>query len=33
MYSGVGVASTIVLEGLHVYVWHGWSYAPTVPCR
>lgn len=30
-YVAVGVAVTVVLEGLHVYVWHRWAYAPAMP--
>lgn len=31
MYLAVGVAITVVLEGLNVYVWHRWAYAAAMP--
>lgn len=30
-YLAVGVAITVVLEGLNVYVWRRWAYAPAMP--
>lgn len=30
-YLAVGVAITVVLEALNVYVWHRWAYATAMP--
>lgn len=30
-YLAMGVTITVVLEGLNVYVWHRWTYAPAMP--
>lgn len=31
IYLVAGVAITVILEGLNVYVWHRWSYSPAMP--
>ncbi len=30
-YLAMGVIITVVLEGLNVYLWHRWAYAPAMP--